>query len=87
MSKYEFKVGDKVIVIKNNHCGNEKGTILTVCKKQREEYTDTSYDGKRCIYFKETSLYNTEDELKLISSGDDKPREIKRSVIIYTDNF
>jgi hypothetical protein len=61
----KFKVGDKVKVIKNDYCGNDVGTILTVRDRiiGREIDMISSY---KCIYFKESSLYNISNELKLV---------------------
>lgn len=63
MSK--FKIGDKVRVIKNNHNGNVIGTILTVAKNI-DGYCEFASDGNRCVYFKETYIFNTEEELELV---------------------
>lgn len=83
----KLKKGDKVKVIKNEHNGNKVGEILTVWDKPSEGYSELSGDNKKCIYFKGTQLYNTQDELVLLQNGNSEHIKVVKKEIIYTEDF
>lgn len=82
----KFKLGDKVVIIDNNSFYyHDVGTVVEICKYQRNPYKVQTDDGEIINYFyRETDLELFEEESRMKVSH---PTKLKKKIEITYDNL